>query len=125
MEQISDAELVLLQALWAEGGSALSSAIMERLRKTGSGWHQNTVTTLLSRLMSKGIVCAKKDGRRNVYTALVSEGEFQTEQARDLVDRVYHGEAKDLVASLVDSDMLTDADRDELAKWWADRRSSK
>lgn len=120
--QVSDSELVLLQIVWAEGGRALYAAIMERLAADGSRWQKNTVITLLSRLVEKGLLKVNKIGRRNEYTAAVSEAEYQAAQARVLLNKLYAGSAKGLVTTLIQHDMLSAADYEDLRQFWVKER---
>lgn len=113
-QQISDAELEIMKIIWANGGPSLFASIMEELAVKGKTWQKNTVIMLLSRLMDKGYLKAKKTGRRNEYTALVSESEYQTAQTRNLLNKVYEGNAKGLVSTLIQSDLLTDEEYREL-----------
>ena len=83
--QISDAELVLMKLLWRQGGSALYAELMEAPDIVARGWQKNTVITLLARLGEKGLVTAEKLGRRNRYTAAVTEAEYQAAQTRSLL----------------------------------------
>ena len=69
---------------------------------------------LLSRLMNKGFLSARKIGRRNEYTALVSEKEYQTAQTKNFLDRIYEGSAKGLVCNLIMGDLLADEEYEEL-----------
>ena len=48
------------------------------------------------------------------YSPLISEEEYNDWATHDLISRVYHGSARDLVAALVRSDGLSQADIDEL-----------
>ena len=50
-----------------------TAAVMEALAEAGNTWQKNTVITLLSRLVDKGMLKTGKIGRRNEYIALVSE----------------------------------------------------
>lgn len=120
--QVSDSELVLLQIVWAEGGQALYAAIMERLAADGSRWQKNTVITLLSRLVEKGLLKVNKIGRRNEYTAAVSEAEYQAAQARVLLNKLYAGSVKGLVTTLIQHDMLSAADYEDLRQFWVKER---
>ena len=63
--------------------------------------------------MSKGVVRQEK---RNVYyySPLIREEEYSAWATEDLITRLYHGSARDLVAALVNSDGLTQEDLDEL-----------
>jgi predicted transcriptional regulator len=48
------------------------------------------------------------------YSPRISEAEYNDWATHDLISRVYHGSARDLVAALVRSDGLTQSDIDEL-----------
>ena len=56
IQQVSDSELELMKIIWENGGMALYADIMEKLAQTGRTWQKNTVTTLLSRLVEKGLL---------------------------------------------------------------------
>lgn len=118
ISQVSDSELELMKIVWASGGTALYAHIMDELSQTGRTWQKNTVITLLSRLVEKGLLKTNKIGRRNEYMAIVSEGDYQAAQAQTLLDKFYEGEAKGLVATLIQREMLTAADYDELKRFW-------
>lgn len=115
-QQISDAELDIMKIIWAIEGPALFAHIMDALAAKGRTWQKNTVIMLLSRLMDKGYLKAKKIGRRNEYISLVSETEYQTLQTKKLLDKVYEGNVKGLVSNLVQSDLLTGEEYRELKK---------
>lgn len=117
--QISDSELELMKIVWsAGGGTALYAQIMEELAKAGRTWQKNTVITLLSRLVDKGLLKTSKIGRRNQYAALVTQADYQTAQARTLLNKLYQGSAKGLVATLIQGELLSPADYEELKQYW-------
>lgn len=118
LQQVSDSELVLMKIVWANQGAAKYAAIMEELAKTGNTWQKNTVITLLSRLVDKGMLKTSKIGRRNEYIALVTEADYQSAQARTLVSKLYAGNAKGLVATLIQGEMLSEEDYRELKRFW-------
>ena len=120
IQQVSDSELELMKIVWASGGTARYARIMEELEKAGRTWQKNTVITLLSRLVDKGLLKTSKIGRRNEYTALVSQGEYQAQQARALVGKLYAGDARGLVATLIQGEMLSAEDYEELKRFWED-----
>ena len=116
--QVSDSELELMQIVWDCGGRALYAQIMAALTAAGRSWQKNTVITLLSRLVDKGMLKTSKIGRRNEYAALVSEADYQSAQARTLVSKLYAGSAKGLVATLIQGEMLSEEDYRELKRFW-------
>ncbi len=118
IQQISDSELELMKIIWAKGGTALYADIMEELEKSDCKWQKNTVITLLSRLIGKGLLKAGKIGRRNEYSALVSEEDYKAAQTESLMKKLFKGSAKGLVATLINRDMLTSEDYEELKRFW-------
>lgn len=118
MYQISDYELELMKIIWANGGSALYAEIVAGLDKKGSSWTKNTIITLLSRLIEKGMLRTNKIGRRNKYMAVVSEEEYQSEQTIQFVNKIYEGNMKGLIATLLEKNMLSPNDYEELLKGW-------
>ena len=125
IQQVSDAELQLMKILWERGGSALYAQILEALTATGNTWQKNTIITLLSRLVDKGLLKTSKIGRRNEYTAIVSREDYQTTQTKKFLDKLYAGNARGLVATLIQSDMLTSEDYEELKKYWEGRKADE
>lgn len=114
IQQVSEAELDIMKIVWAGDSPILFASIMKELESRGRTWQKNTVITLLSRLMEKGFLKAKKIGRRNEYTPLVSEEEYQTVQTRNFVNRIFEGKVKGLVSNLIQSDDLTEEEYQEL-----------
>ena len=111
-DKISDSELEVMKVLWQAGDALTVTEIRETLQKM-RGWEATTVKTLVSRLVTKGVVQQEK---HNVfyYTPLLSEQEYNNWATHDLIRRVYHGSARDLVAALVHSEGLTQDDLAEL-----------
>ena len=118
IHNISDSELELMKIIWQKGGKALLAEIMEQLSQKGNSWQNNTVITLLSRLVEKKLLKTNKFGRKNEYRAIVSEEEYQTSQTQTLVDKLYEGKAKGLLLTLLQNNMLSDEDREELKHFW-------
>ena len=111
-DKISDSELEVMKVLWQAGDALPVTEIREALQKS-RGWEATTVKTLVSRLVTKGVVRQEK---RNVfyYSPLLSESEYNDWATHDLIRKVYHGSARDLVAALVHSEGLTQDDIAEL-----------
>lgn len=117
-QQISESELILMKIIWKNGGSALYSLIMVELEKDENQWKNNTVLTLLSRLVEKKFLKIKKIGRRNEYTATVTETEYQAMQTHSFLDKVYGGNVKNLVSTLLRQDILSADELKEIEAFW-------
>lgn len=115
IQQLSDAELEIMKIIWGnEKEVTLFPYIMEELASRGRPCQKNTLIVILSRLVNKGFLKANKIGRRNEYTVLVSETEYQTVQTKNFMDKIYEGSAKELVTNLIFGDLLTDEEYEEL-----------
>lgn len=126
VQQISDAELEIMKIIWSNPQEVtLFPYIMDGLAEKGKPCQKNTLIVLLSRLVNKGYLSAKKIGRRNEYTALVSETEYQTEQTKNFLGKIYEGNAKGLVTNLISGDLLTDEEYEDLKKLLEKGREKK
>ncbi len=117
-QKISESELVLMKIIWKNGGAALYSLIMEELEQDRNAWKNNTVLTLLSRLVDKKFLKVKKIGRRNEYIAVVTQAEYQTMQTHSFLDKVYGGNVKNLVSTLLRQDILSTDELKEIESFW-------
>lgn len=117
VQQISDAELEIMKIVWENPDEVtVFPYIMDGMAARGKPCQKNTLIVLLSRLMNKGFLSAKKIGRRNEYTVLVSETEYQTAQTKKFLDKIYEGSAKGLVSNLISGDLLADDEYEELKR---------
>jgi len=117
LQQLSDAELEIMKIVWGNQSEVtLFPYIMDALAARGRPCQKNTLIVLLSRLIGKGFLSARKIGRRNEYTTLVSEAEYQTAQTRSFLDKIYEGSVRGLVSNLITGDLLTDEEYEELKK---------
>ena len=115
VQRLSDAELEIMKIVWGNPERVtLFPYILEELAAGGRPCQKNTLIVLLSRLMNKGFLRAKKIGRRNEYIPLISEEEYRTAQTKNFVDKLYEGSAKGLVLNLITGDLLTEAEYEEL-----------
>lgn len=110
--KISSSELDVLEVLWQAEGPLPIADIRGALEQSHS-WDSSTVKTLLRRLCEKKAVEAEK---REVfyYRPLLSRREYQVWSTRSLIDKVYRGSARSLVAGLVERSQLSREDLAEL-----------
>lgn len=115
LQPLSDAELTIMKIVWGNPQEVtLFAYLMDELAARGRPCQKNTLIVLLSRLVNKGFLRAKKIGRRNEYTPLVSEGDYQTAQTKCFLDKIYEGSVKGLVSTLIAGDLLNSAEYEEL-----------
>ena len=107
-EKITEAELEVMEVLWDAGEPCTLGHIKEALSEKNG----DTTKTLLRRLCAKGAVGQEK---RQVYwyPPLVSREQVRGSRTRKLIDRLYAGSARNMVAALVEGDQL---DREDIAQ---------
>ena len=110
--KITDSELEVMKLLWRAKDALPVTVIREQLQNS-KGWEPATIKTLISRLVSKGVVRQEK---RNVYyySPVISEKEYSSWATKNLITRIYNGKASELIASLVNSNGLSQDDIAEL-----------
>ncbi len=116
--QISESELVLMKIIWNNGGAARYSLIMEELAQENNEWKNNTVLTLLSRLVEKKFLKVNKIGRRNEYVATVTEQEYQGMQTHSFLNKIFGGNVRNLVSTLLQQDILSADELKEIESFW-------
>lgn len=110
--KITDAELAVMQVLWASKEPLTLNQVKAALDKNGE-----TTKTLLRRLCQKGAVGQEK---REVYyyRPLVERSKLGRYQTQRLIDKLYAGSAKAMVAALVEHEQLDARDVGELRDYF-------
>jgi predicted transcriptional regulator len=94
--QISKSEQQVLDVLWQEAPLTVGQVI-ERLQRQAD-WHENTIKTLLSRLVDKGAVARSKDGKRFFYAPAISRETVLNEETSGFLQRFFDGRLAPLLA---------------------------
>ena len=111
-ERISDAEHAVMEVLWRE--SPLGAQEVADRVDPERGWSIRTVKTLLSRLLSKGVLIHEEEGRRYLYRPVVERDDFVARESRRLLDRMFGGSVSPLIAHLAEQDSLSPDDIAEI-----------
>lgn len=112
--QISDAESVVMQALWRH--SPLSAEEVFAAVAGDQGWQEPTVKTLLNRLLTKGAISAERDGRRYLYAPVLTRDAWLGQESEGLLDRLFGGRVAPMVAHFTERGRLSKKDLAELRK---------
>lgn len=108
LSHLPDAELEVMQALWAlDRYPAHTADIAQKLSRD---WKAPTLIKLLSRLEERGFVEARKEGRANVYTPKVLREDYLAAESRSFLNRLHGGSLSSLVAALFPKAYLTGED---------------
>jgi len=109
--KISHAEWEVLNALWDKSPATIPEVcqVLAANRK----WHPKTVGTFLTRLVEKGIVGVRRDGKMNLYSPLRSRKECVDEESDSFLQRVFRGATSPLLAHFCES---ADLSKEEIAE---------
>ena len=80
-------------------------------------WSVNTINTYLTRLCDKGYLSARREGRSNFYTPLVSQEKYREFDSRSVLQRLYGGSLGSFVAALTAEKPLAQSEIDELRRY--------
>lgn len=111
IRRLPDAELEVMQAIWACEPPVARAEIEEILYQTHP-MAMTTLLTLLTRLSEKGFLSIEKQGRKSVYTPLISKQDYLAAQSRSFLEKLCGGSLSTFATALCDSGLS----KEELAE---------
>lgn len=112
---ISEAEAIVMDVLWRDAAPRSAEEILAEVGPR-QGWQEGTVKSLLNRLLKKKAIKADRDGRRYLYTALLSREKYVSQESKGLLDRLFGGRVAPLVVHFAEQRKLSKKDLAELRK---------
>ncbi|MCI8966999.1 MAG: BlaI/MecI/CopY family transcriptional regulator [Lachnospiraceae bacterium] len=112
LPQISEAEYEVMRIVWQDAPIS-TNEIVEKLEKTTS-WNPKTIQTLIKRLVTKRALTYEKEGRVFVYTPLVEENEYVSQESSSFLKKYYNGNISAMLSAFLDNDKLSASDIDDL-----------
>lgn len=111
MRRLPDAELEVMQAIWACKSPVVRTDIEDILFKTHP-MAMTTLLTLLTRLSEKGFIRIEKVGRSSRYTPLINQKDYLSAQSKRFVDKLCGGNMSTFATALCNSGLT----KEELAE---------
>ena len=107
---LPESELDIMLVVWDLGCEVTAPAILNGLERplTASALH-----SYLKRLEEKGFLSCAKCGKVNLYTPLVSRGEYQRTAGSSMLKKLYGNSITRFAAALYDGEQV---DREELER---------
>lgn len=118
VHKISDAEWKVMHVLWKLKRATGNQVIAKLAYQTD--WHPRTVRTLLRRLAEKGILRVEKvRGKKqeyvsSLYTPLYSREECALAHSESFLERVFNGNARELIVHFAQKSYLSTDEVKEL-----------
>ncbi len=96
---LGELQHAIMAVLWSRG-EATTADVHEALRDA-RGLAFTTIATMLRKMEDKGVVAHRASGRQFVYRPTVTEDQVRRSMVGELVERLFGGDPKALVAHLV------------------------
>ncbi len=111
-EILTEREAQIMDVLWRHG-----EALADEVRAQLPGQpHDSTVRTLLRILETKGFVAHETRGKAFVYRPAVGRAQAQRSALKNFVGRLFGGSAEDLVLRLIEDEVLTPEQLEQIRK---------
>jgi BlaI family penicillinase repressor len=118
--RISETEWEVMKIVWAQAPCS-AGRIVEALTEADSTWHPKTVKAFLNRLVRKGALGFRKEGRAYLYRPAVREEDCVDAASESFLERVFGGSLKPMLAHFVERKKLSDDEIRELRRLLKDR----
>ena len=112
LPHISEAEFEVMKIVW-KFAPINTNEITEQLLRTTS-WSAKTIQTLIKRLVTKGALTYEKQGRVFVYTPLVEENEYVSQQSNSFLNRFYDGDFSAMLSAYLENNQLSETELNHL-----------
>jgi BlaI family transcriptional regulator, penicillinase repressor len=93
---VSEAESLVMAVLWQR--SPVATDVVVAALAHQQHWHESTIKTLLNRLLRKGAIRASKEGRRYLYSPVLTRDQWLSSESEGLIERLFGGRVAPLVA---------------------------
>lgn len=120
ISKLPDAELDIMKIIWSGGGETTSAYIVERLDGKKE-WAVTTVLNFLARLVERGFLSVRRNGKTNLYTPLINEADYLESESKSFLERLHGNSLKSLIASLYVGNAITSDDLDELGRFISEK----
>ena len=111
---ITEAESVVMEVLWNR--SPLPTEEIVIALEGEQHWQEATIKTLLNRLLNKKAIRAVKDGRRFLYSPVITRDEWVMSESKGMLDRLFSGRVAPLAAHFSRHGKLTKRDIADLKR---------
>lgn len=111
LQTVTQSEWHIMELLWQSPRTLMElvNALSEQ-----QGWAKSTVTTMVRRMDTKGLITYTTQGRTKLFTPAVSREDAVLRETDSLLRKAYNGSLGLLVSAMVQHNELSQSDIDEL-----------
>ena len=118
ISRLPDAELEIMKIIWCcEADSGISEITSARLVDALAGkkdWAVTTVLNFLARLVDRGFLSVRREGKINIYSPIIDENAYLEVESKSFLERLHGNSIKSFVAALYGGEEISPDDLAEL-----------
>ena len=122
-KRLPDAELEIMKVIW-HNKCPISTSEVKRIidEESNANRTQQTIQTLINRLIAKEYIAKDKRGKEYIYTPLVAEKDYVEFESEQFLKKMHGNSVANLMRALFDSKKISDEDISELEKMFKEKR---
>jgi BlaI family transcriptional regulator, penicillinase repressor len=110
--KLGNLQLAIMRVLWEE--SEATAVDVHAALYAARRLAPTTIATMLRKMEEKGVVAHRTAGRRFIYRSTVTEEEVKRSMVSELMERLFEGDASELVSHLLAEGEIDRAELDRL-----------
>jgi BlaI family transcriptional regulator, penicillinase repressor len=110
--ELTESEWSVIKAVW-ETEPCTAPSVQERLAKATS-WTYSTVRTLMDRMVTKGVLAAKKQGKLTIYSSAVTREQAQRGEMFYALKHAFNGALTPMVQCLLENNEVDPAELEKI-----------
>lgn len=121
-KRLPDAELEIMKVIWHNPCPISTSEVKKIIdNETDNNWTQQTLQSLLNRLIAKGFIKKDKRGKEYIYTPLAEEKDYVEYESNEFLKKLHSNSVVGLMKALFDSKKISEEDIAELEKMFKNK----
>ena len=110
--ELTESEWAIIKAVW-ENEPCTATAVQGKLLQS-MGWAYSTVRTLMDRMVTKGVLCAKKEGKLTIYNSAVTREQAQRGELLYALKNAFNGSLSPMMQCMLGTKEVSAAEIGEL-----------
>lgn len=122
-KRLPDAELEIMKVIWHNQTPISTSEVKQIIDDEGvNDWTQQTIQTLLNRLIVKEFILKENRGKGYIYTPLISESDYISYESKMFLEKLHGNSVTSLMRALFDRNKMSDEDISKLEEMFKEKQ---
>lgn len=122
-KRLPDAELEIMKVIWHNQTPIATSEVKRIIDNEGvNAWTQQTIQTLLNRLIAKEFISKGNRGKEYIYTPLISESDYISYESKMFLEKLHGNSVTSLMRALFDRNKISDEDISKLEEMFKEKQ---